>query len=63
MAKSRISTKEYLDRWISHLESKIKASTYLTYRRIVNNQLIPQFSAKALTDIKWRDIRDLIREK
>lgn len=60
---ARISTKDYLDRWVNRLESELKASTYLTYRRIIKNQLIPQFGAKALTDIKWRDIRDWIREK
>ncbi len=60
---ARISTKDYLDRWVNRLELELKASTYLIYRRIVKNQLIPQFGAKALTGIKWRDVRDWIREK
>ncbi len=60
---ARISTKDYLGRWVNRLESELKASTFLTYRRIVNNQLIPQFGAKALTDVKWRDVRDWIRQK
>ena len=60
---ARISTKDYLDRWVTRLEPELKASTHLTYCRIVKNQLIPQFGAKALTDIKWRDVRDWIREK
>jgi len=45
------------------MESELKASTYITYRRIVHNQLIPQFGHTALVDVKWRDIRDWIRGK
>lgn len=60
---ARISTKNYLDKWIKRLETELKASTFITYRRIVNNQLIPKFGDKSLTDIKWRDVRDWIREK
>lgn len=60
---ARISTKDYLDKWIKGLKADLKASTYITYQRIVNHQLIPQFGHKALTEIKWRDVRDWIRGK
>lgn len=50
-------------KWIKRLETELKASTFITYQRIVNNQLIPKFGEKALTEIKRRDVRDWIREK
>ncbi|MGI0025557.1 MAG: hypothetical protein ACREA4_10505 [Nitrososphaera sp.] len=52
-----------MDRWIKRLESELKVSTFITYRRIVNHQLIPKFGDKALTEIKWRDVRDWIEKR
>jgi len=59
---ARILTRDYLDKWVKGLEPELKASSFTTYRRIVSNQLIPKFGDMPINEIKWRHVRDWIRE-
>lgn len=53
-----ITVDRYLSDWWRAEEKELKASTRAVDRRILFNQIIPQFGELALTDLKWHMIRD-----
>lgn len=60
-AKKELSTtslRYYLDQWLKRIQPTLKASTYTTHRRIVENQLIPAFGHLPLSAMRWKDVKD-----
>lgn len=53
-----ITVERYLSNWWRAEEKELKASTRAVDRRVLFNQIIPQFGELALTDLKWHMIRD-----
>ena len=53
-----IRVERFLSDWWHGEEQELKASTRTVDKRIVFNQIIPQFGQLALTDLKWHMIRD-----
>lgn len=60
---SSIKLKEYLEQWWETEKDLLKASTRTIDRRIVFNQLIPEFGHLALGELSWIEIRDWIRKQ
>ncbi|MEZ5560326.1 MAG: DUF3596 domain-containing protein [Pseudomonadales bacterium] len=53
-----ITVERFLSDWWRGEEKDLKASTRTVDKRIVFNQIIPEFGQLALTDLKWHMIRD-----
>lgn len=47
----------YMDNWLDRKKKHIKASTYDGYR-ITKNLIVKRFAKVALSDLKWKDVRD-----
>ncbi|MGE0484232.1 MAG: DUF3596 domain-containing protein [Gammaproteobacteria bacterium] len=53
-----ITVERFLTNWWDGEEKDLKASSRATDKRIVFNQIIPEFGQFTLTDLKWHMIRD-----
>jgi integrase len=53
-----LTVEKYFDDWLTRKRAEVKASTYQGYRGIINNHVIPQFKALALSDLKRAAIRN-----
>lgn len=58
-----LTVKEYLTDWLEGHGLKIKTSTAEGYRKAVNNQLIPAFGTKNLTDLKAGDFETWLSKR
>ncbi len=58
-----IKLERYLDRWLKDCKDEVKSSTWNGYKKIVNNQLIPNFGHLALTVIRRRHVKEWARSK
>jgi len=69
VAGDAITIKEALLSWLSSVESHVERSTYLDYRNIVNNHLIPEFGELKLSELtrahvkSWASTRDASRKR
>lgn len=56
---SQLSTiKDYLDSWLKSQKHIVKSSTFYSYKKIVNGQLIPAFGNLAIDEIKRFHVRE-----
>jgi integrase len=53
-----ITVERFLSNWWPGESKELKASTRTVDKRIIFNQIIPQFGQLSLTDLKWHQIRD-----
>ncbi|MEQ9002373.1 MAG: DUF3596 domain-containing protein [Pseudomonadales bacterium] len=53
-----IKVERFLSDWWRGEEPELRASTRTVDKRILFNQLIPEFGQLALTDLRWHQIRD-----
>ncbi len=69
IAGDAITIKEALLAWLTGVESHIERSTYLDYRNIVNNHLVPEFGMLKLSEFTrvhardWASARDASRKR
>lgn len=54
-AASRITVSEHITRWLAHLDRK--PATLQTYRRIVEQRVVPGLGAKLLVEVSPNDLR------
>ena len=53
-----LSVEKYLSDWLDARKPTLKSSTYQGYRSIVDGQLIPQFGASKLSELKWAAVKN-----
>jgi integrase len=56
-----ITVERFLSNWWQGESKELKASTRTVDKRIIFNQIIPQFGQLSLTDLKRHQIRDWVR--
>ena len=61
-APTQYTVKSYLTEWLANKRPTIKASTYHSYRKIINNLIIQRFGAKLLHTLSRNDIRTWIAD-
>lgn len=58
-----IKLEDYLTSWLDTTKPIIKASTHKNYKKIINNQLIPEFGHLTLPELKRKHVKDWIKRK
>ncbi|MDN5697094.1 MAG: site-specific integrase [Rubrobacter sp.] len=59
-----MSVEEYLNRWLADsVKDTVRQSTYVSYKRMVNNHLIPGLGRIKLSKLKPYDLKRLYRKK
>jgi len=58
-----ITVERFLSDWWHTEKKQLKASTRTVDKRILFNQIIPEFGNLALTDLKWHLIRDWVKSQ
>jgi integrase len=51
------TVKSYMTIWLASKKSEVKASTFDSYERIVNNQIIPEFGVQKLNEVTRIDVK------
>ena len=55
--------KDYLSTWLKNEEDFVKAATYDTYRKDINNRLIPEFGHLPVSDLTRKHVIDWIEQQ
>lgn len=57
---NRMTTREYLEKWLTHAKANVAPQTYTRYTQIVNNELIPAFGMTKLADLSPLQIQSYL---
>ena len=52
------TVKQYLETWVEAKEKEVKASTFVSYERIVRNQIVPEFGKLKLAELTRIDVKN-----
>ena len=62
-AETRVTVREYVQRWLPRAQSTLAAKTLRNYTRILALYILPPLGNQTLKGITWADVKGLLNEK